>query len=557
MDNPPKYRYQAPTQHGQTLLVPGLPQMLRDLQNNIDSLSAAGCRILSRPLAGLRPSTRTELLAQAVHYHRLLQLPPLEPVFDQPLIVTGHQPGFHHPGILIKYLLAHHLAQSAGSVALNLIVDSDLPPSLSLPLPVHTPNGLTIQNIPLADFNPALPWQDQPLPTPDQLHSFLDQLEHTDVPAPIAPALKTLSGTLTECLPLSNSVPVLFTLLHRRLAAPLAIQWLDLPVSLLSQSESFARFACDLILRAPEFHRCYNLALEDFRRAGKIRNASQPLPNLKGSHESGQPGRPLELPLWLFAPRQPRRPLFICVQNGDILIRDHQSALCRLPAGLLADPEQGPAALPAALRAHRLQLRPRALALTAFTRLFLADYFIHGIGGAVYDQVTDRLIRMFYRIAPPAFACASATLHLPLGQGAPPDQISEQIRQTRHTLRDLDFNPQRYLADALPQPPAEAAHLEKLQQDRLQAIQTDDRLRQFRAAAELRRQNFQQLRRLNQQLKMHLGPLDRRLRITLADLEHRLHQARLTHHREFPFVLFSPEQLQILAQSLPPILDQP
>ncbi len=551
MDHPSLIRLKAPAQHGQTLLVPGLPQMPRDLQNNIDSLSSAGCRILSRPLAELRQSTRTELLALAVHFHRLLQLPPLEPVSGQPLIVTGHQPGFHHPGILIKYLLAHHLAQSAGSVALNLIVDSDLPTSLSLPLPVHTPSGLTIQNIPLADFDPALPWQDQPLPAAAQLHTFLDQVQRVAVPDSIAPALAVLCQTLPVCLPLAQNLPDLFTLLHRHLAAPLAIQWLDLPVSLLSQTESFARFACDLLLHARRFRDGYNRALDEFRRSNKIRNASQPLPNLKGSNE---PTDPLELPLWLFTPNQPRRPLFIYAQNGDILIRDHQSDLFHLPAGLLADPEQGPAALLAALKHHNLQLRPRALTLTAFTRLFLADYFIHGIGGAVYDQVTDHFIRNFYQITPPAFACASATLLLPLGEFPPPSRIIEQIRQAAHQLRDLDFNPQRYLP-AFPAENPDAARLQKLTQQRLQAIQTARQLRQTLAVAELRRQNFQQLRRLNQQLKLHLGPLDRQLHATLADLEHQLLQARLAHHREFPFALFPPYQLKILAQSLPPIMN--
>ncbi len=549
MDHPPKIRLKAPAAHGQTLLVPDLPQMHRDLRTNLDSLSSTDCRILSRPLAGLRQSTRTELLAQAVHYHRLLQLPPLEPVFDQPLIVTGHQPGFHHPGILIKYLLANHLAQFAGSVALNLIVDSDLPPSLSLPLPVHTSSGLTIQNIPLADFDPALPWQDQPLPTAAQLHTFMDQVQHAAVPAPLAPALAALSETLTACLPFSHNLPDLFTLLHHRLAAPLAIQWLDLPVSLLSQSESFACFACDLILHARTLHHCYNLALNEFRRTNKIRNASQPLPNLKGSNEPGQPDQPIELPLWLFTPNQPRQPLFTRSQNNNIFLCGPQSDLFHLPAGLLADPEQGPAALLAALRRHNLQLRPRALTLTAFTRLFLADYFIHGIGGAVYDQVTDRLIREFYQITPPAFACASATLLLPLGEYSPPSRIIEQIRQTAHQLRDLDFNPQRYLP-ASPAENPDVARLQKLTQQRLQAIQTARQLRQTRAPAVLRRQNFDQIRRLNQQLKLHLPALDPQLRRTLADLHSQLRQARLAAHREFPFALFSPTQLQTLTQSL-------
>ena len=43
-------------------------------------------------------------------------------------------------------------------------------------------------------------------------------------------------------------------------------------------------------------------------------------------------------------------------------------------------------------------LRPRALTLTLFARLCVADFFIHGIGGGKYDEVTDRIIRELPRI---------------------------------------------------------------------------------------------------------------------------------------------------------------
>ena len=59
-------------------------------------------------------------------------------------------------------------------------------------------------------------------------------------------------------------------------------------------------------------------------------------------------------------------------------------------------------------------LRPRALTLTLFARLCLGDFFIHGIGGGKYDEVTDAIIRDYFGIEPPAYQVLSATLHLPL-----------------------------------------------------------------------------------------------------------------------------------------------
>ena len=42
----------------------------------------------------------------------------------------------------------------------------------------------------------------------------------------------------------------------------------------------------------------------------------------------------------------------------------------------------------AGLQTRGIKLRSRALTTTMFVRLFLADAFLHGIGGAKYDEVT-------------------------------------------------------------------------------------------------------------------------------------------------------------------------
>ena len=59
-------------------------------------------------------------------------------------------------------------------------------------------------------------------------------------------------------------------------------------------------------------------------------------------------------------------------------------------------------------------MRTRALTTTLFARLVLSDLFLHGIGGAKYDQVTDQIVRLFFGFEPPEFATVSATLRLPI-----------------------------------------------------------------------------------------------------------------------------------------------
>ena len=53
-----------------------------------------------------------------------------------------------------------------------------------------------------------------------------------------------------------------------------------------------------------------------------------------------------------------------------------------------------------------------------YARLFLADLFIHGIGGAKYDELTDELMRRFFKIEPPEFLTLTGTLLLPFPRAA-------------------------------------------------------------------------------------------------------------------------------------------
>ena len=92
--------------------------------------------------------------------------------------------------------------------------------------------------------------------------------------------------------------------------------------------------------------------------------------------------------------------------------------------------------------ADGVRLRTRALITTLFARLFLGDTFLHGIGGAKYDQVTDLLIERFFGLRPPCYMTLTATLRLPIdGQDAAP----ADARSIDAQLRELAYHPERYL----------------------------------------------------------------------------------------------------------------
>jgi hypothetical protein len=75
----------------------------------------------------------------------------------------------------------------------------------------------------------------------------------------------------------------------------------------------------------------------------------------------------------------------------------------------------------------------------------LGDLFIHGIGGAKYDRLTDAIIERFFGIEPPDFMVVSGTLHLPIARHA---VSGDDLRGVEQELRELTFHPELFLDPA-------------------------------------------------------------------------------------------------------------
>src|SRR5204863_8134293 len=100
----------------------------------------------------------------------------------------------------------------------------------------------------------------------------------------------------------------------------------------------------------------------------------------------------------------------------------------------------------AAAESRGIKLRPRALITTMYARLVLSDLFIHGIGGAKYDELTDFIIRRFFGIEPPAYVTATATFRLPIER---PNVSLDDVRQNARRIRELRYRPESFLRNPL------------------------------------------------------------------------------------------------------------
>jgi hypothetical protein len=183
-----------------------------------------------------------------------------------------------------------------------------------------------------------------------------------------------------------------------------------------------------------------------------------------------------------------------------------------------------------------------------FSRLCLADLFVHGLGGAKYDEMTDRLIARFFHLPAPGFLLLSATVRLPL----PSHPVASQDeRRLRGQLRELDYHSERHL------PPTLTAELAGLVAEKEQLISAQRKVTAARAGKPVDwtgdgvahgiPAGFERLRRLqevNRRLTQFTQPERQRLREELVRTVEQLAANAVLQNREYPFCLFPADKLK-------------
>jgi hypothetical protein len=244
----------------------------------------------------------------------------------------------------------------------------------------------------------------------------------------------------------------------------------------------------------------------------------------------------LEAPFWMWTGDDPRRqPVFARQQGDQLLLADRRQHTIDL--ALSADGDAAMAAEQlAGLAARGIKIRTRALATTLFARLLVSDLFLHGIGGAKYDQVTDQIAERFFGFSLPAFATASATLRLSIGHAT--GELGD-LQGVRQTLRELDFHPERFVSDgALPGgEPIAALVAEKHRWIETAKTPANARERHLAIAA------------ANVALQPLVAPRRADLERRRADAEARLRASAVLESRDYAFCLFPRESLQELMRN--------
>ncbi len=515
-------RLRAPAENHQWLIQPDWEQLPVLVQGNQQQLRDSAGELGGVPLARLRREARRQLIEAALHYtrsYRDVELPG-EP---QALLLAGHQPELFHPGVWFKNAVLHALATRLGAVAVNLVIDSDVLHRTLVPAPggnwQHPQRVWVELDRPLAE---EVPLELRRVSDPQQFASFGSRLRETVQHFISRPMVEAFWPVVLERHQATELLGAALAQGRHAWEGLWGWQTLELPQSVVCSLPAFAYLVAHLAWHAPEFHRAYNQAVLDYRRRRHLRSRTHPSPLL--DHQDGW----YELPFWTYSQHAPaRRGLWVRRLGNKVEFTDRAAWQESVPLGA-NDPQQALAEQVQRWQQSDRRIRTRALLTTLWARLVLGDLFLHGIGGAKYDEVTEQLAREFFGCPLPEAAVATATVWLP---GARRTVSAEQLGHLKHLLRQALWQPERFLPPEVENdPPAE---LRKLLEEKRRLLAQPSSPQRHRRLEDLRERLLPWARSQQQQLQQQLAQLH----------QQREAEAVLT-FREYPFCVFEEKKLR-------------
>ncbi len=430
-------RLRAPRHDKGLLLDPSWSECLKMAADNSALFQQHDCDLHGRRFQELRTQVRRDLLRKAVAYTNDYVDVQLNDDSNGTFILSGHQPALFHPGVWAKNFAIDRMAKETGGTAIQVVIDNDAMRSHSIVVPTGDLASPARVSEPFDDYHDANPYELRFAKNKSVLQSFPQRVSDHVQSFVAEPLVNALWPDVCEAVDQGKPLGHAFAMARHRVEHRWGLNTLEIPLSQLCESFGFRWFMLDLLLRADSVRSSYNERLQEYRTLHRLRNHAQPLPDLQT-----QDGW-TETPFWIWSGAEPQRNAVWIRRSGNDLelskLKGHSGLLVLKNAFTHQEDAVGQ------LEEYSTQgwrLRPRALANTMFLRLFCADTFVHGIGGAKYDQVCDTLIHDLFGFPIPRFAVLSLTAYLPTPLTLLGDR---EIIHKQRLLREMYFHPERFL----------------------------------------------------------------------------------------------------------------
>jgi len=518
-------RLRSPQQHATALDVPDAAEVDELFSYNVDLRSGYPEHT---GLAVFSAAARHNVFEAAVEYTRKY-LPEVDQwlpkISTDRVVMAGHQPTLFHPGVWYKNFRLDALAKRFEAAPINLVVDNDLlaTPTISYPSQ-RDDDSAAVSLLNLDQPAAPLPHEHRGIVDEASFNAFGQNVADAISPTvanPIIGALWPAVLAAKERLGGASMGQVLAAGRHR-LEWQLGLRTLEVPISHVAGTLAFGSFASQIFIDIGNFQEIYNRVLLQYRSEHGIRSSAHPVPELSSIDQW------LETPFWIWTHSDPqRRRLFVKSDDQNFHLSDLNQFQQSVNIG------EFPGWWAANVKSQRVCIRPRALATTMFSRLLVSDLFIHGIGGAKYDQLTNQIISDFFGVSPPEYLTSTATFCLPFAHAR---VTKEDISDQRQLLREYEFHPEKY-AD----PSSEADALKDLKRLAIEEFN-------YGGAKKLA---HEKIAAINNRLAARLQPQAKLAEQTIEKLKSQLRTSQILHSREYSFALHPVsivEELKMLAR---------
>lgn len=468
--------------------------------------------------------------------------------WDGPIVLGGHQPEFFHAGVWFKNFFLNRLANSLQGTPVHVQIDHDIVRDIELSVPTIRSERLTLstRRLPTSREGRFLPWENTRCS--DSLNEewiqAISQIQNDLHPLGVRSLIETRRSELERLLQECKSFAQVTSRFRQIIEEDAGLKNFEIPMSRLANGIAFAEFVFRCVNDGERLLDVYNSSRDDFRDERGISNPGQPVPALR------RVGDWIETPFWIYHTTETSQSLGT---NSHY----RQAAWIRIKSNLVEltnSPTESPTIRVVFDRTladwqqqtrlsvgHGVCIRPRALMTTLFLRLMVGDLFVHGIGGGIYDELTDLIARRMWGVEMPSFIVASASLHLPFVEDVVrrirpiegPSQV--ELQQRAHRLRSA---PESFLDLADPEQRAQAeAFVELL----------------GRMPPKGQRKTWHwEMRGLRSRIRDSVVGIANQLERQSLELIERARMSKITRSREYSFVLFpeisAVERLRALVQ---------
>ncbi|GAX61127.1 dehydrogenases with different specificities [Candidatus Scalindua japonica] len=534
--------FTTPEQNKEVFINPEYEDIPRLIDSNKERFQSYDFNINGTPFFQFREQVRAETLKKAREYTEKiwslcskLKIADTENFSytkdsyspDKEIIQTGHSPALAHPGVMIKHSLVNSVAKKTNGVSINMVVDNDASIDNCLNIPNINGQDASVEKIEYIPGLRNLAFEEISYADSKQLTAFKDSavkaLHNPDMTKTFEDFMNVVMRVSEGTLQFSD----LFTYARHALLLRSGICNQEIPVSLISKTDSFLHFFLHIAADVNRFVEIYNAKLREYRRLRKISSKANPLPDLM------EKGDVVEMPFWVWVEDEQRKNLYASKANEKRLdiIKENRILSC-FDLGENSNLSENLRRLKD-LISDGIKIRPKAIVNTMYSRMFFSDLFIHGIGGAKYDQITDEIIRDFFGVEPPEYATISATLHLPY---TPFDVSKENVNTLKHDIKDMSYNPDRYASDEI---------MEDLE---MRSMVSEKRKLIAKVSHDTKEKHrtFQRLKQINTLMKDKISPLIKKKEKKIENLEKKLAYNSIVTDREYPFCIYPESMLEKL-----------